>query len=301
MTCDLEFMSVVVPWLEKCRAAGAELGWSGTTPGGSPPTRSSPGSDDGTRAVVLSSVQWTNGYRLDIQRIGQECRRREIPFIVDAIQHLGVVPFDVADARGRLPRLRRTQVARLADGPRLRLRERRLREALPSDLHLRGDGRAAARGLARELDRSGLRPDPDLCAAADGAPGSRSGSTTAPSAPAGLAARPRRSSTRSGRPASPRTRMALGDRVAAGVRALGLEVVTPLERDHRSGLTVFRGGPSPKDDLALRDYLIAREHRWCPCATRPASAGCGCPPHVYNDESDVDRLQEAVHAWLKTR
>ena len=23
--------------------------------------------------------------------------------------------------------------------------------------------------------------------------------------------------------------------------------------------------------------------------------------HVYNDESDVDRLLEAVHAWLKAR
>src|SRR5262249_61338656 len=51
--------------------------------------------DERTRAVVLSSVQWTNGYRLDIQRIGQECRRRGVPFVVDAIQHLGAMPLDV--------------------------------------------------------------------------------------------------------------------------------------------------------------------------------------------------------------
>ena len=94
--------------------------------------------------------------------------------------------------------------------------------------------------------------------------------------------------------------MALGDRAAAGVRALDLEVVTHLDRAHRSGLTVFRAGPSPKDDLALRDHLLGRG---IVVSVRYTSGvgGVRVSTHVYNDESDVDRLLEAVRAWLKDR
>jgi cysteine desulfurase / selenocysteine lyase len=77
-------------------------------------------------------------------------------------------------------------------------------------------------------------------------------------------------------------------------------VVTHLDRAHRSGLTVFRAGPSPKDDLALRDYLLGRG---IVVSVRYTSGvgGVRVSTHVYNDESDVDRLLEAVHAWLKAR
>ena len=97
VTCDLEFMSVVVPWLEKCRAAGAELRAVKHEAGRVPADSVIAQLDAGTRAVVLSSVQWTNGYRLDIRHIGRECQRRGIPFVVDAIQQLGVLPLDVVD------------------------------------------------------------------------------------------------------------------------------------------------------------------------------------------------------------
>src|SRR5215470_14528869 len=95
VTCDLEFMSVVVPWLEKCRGADAELRVVRHEAGRIVADAVVEQLDGRTRAVVLSSVQWTNGYRLDVQRIGPACRRREIPFVVDAIQHLGVMPLDV--------------------------------------------------------------------------------------------------------------------------------------------------------------------------------------------------------------
>ena len=88
-------MSVVVPWLEKCRAVEAELRVVRHEGGRIAADAVIARLDERTRAVVLSSVQWTNGFRLDIQRIGQECRRRDIPFVVDAIQQLGALPLDV--------------------------------------------------------------------------------------------------------------------------------------------------------------------------------------------------------------
>ncbi len=47
-----------------------------------------------TRLVSLSSVQYSSGLALDLAPIGAACRDRGVAFCVDAIQSLGVKPFD---------------------------------------------------------------------------------------------------------------------------------------------------------------------------------------------------------------
>ncbi len=51
--------------------------------------------DDRTRLLSISTVQYATGLRLDLTRLGEACRERGIAFCVDAIQGLGVVPHDV--------------------------------------------------------------------------------------------------------------------------------------------------------------------------------------------------------------
>lgn len=46
-------------------------------------------------AVSVSFVQYSNGYRADLDAIGEACRRNGTLFVVDAIQGLGAVPLDV--------------------------------------------------------------------------------------------------------------------------------------------------------------------------------------------------------------
>ncbi len=48
-----------------------------------------------TRVVSLSSVQYGNGFRLPIEKIGHLCRNRGIYFHLDAIQSLGAFPIEV--------------------------------------------------------------------------------------------------------------------------------------------------------------------------------------------------------------
>jgi len=50
--------------------------------------------DTRTRLLSISSVQFGNGLRLDIRRLGQACRAQGILFCIDAIQHLGALQFD---------------------------------------------------------------------------------------------------------------------------------------------------------------------------------------------------------------
>lgn len=48
-----------------------------------------------TRLISVSSVDFSTGYRLDLQALGDLCREKGLFLCVDAIQSLGIVPLDV--------------------------------------------------------------------------------------------------------------------------------------------------------------------------------------------------------------
>jgi selenocysteine lyase/cysteine desulfurase len=49
----------------------------------------------GTRLIAVSSTDFTTGFRCDLEELGAFCRRKGILLCVDAIQSLGAIPFDV--------------------------------------------------------------------------------------------------------------------------------------------------------------------------------------------------------------
>ncbi|HEY0970403.1 MAG TPA: aminotransferase class V-fold PLP-dependent enzyme [Gemmatimonadales bacterium] len=49
----------------------------------------------GVRALAISWVSFSTGYRVDLARLGRECRARGIWFVVDGIQGVGTMPLDV--------------------------------------------------------------------------------------------------------------------------------------------------------------------------------------------------------------
>ena len=53
------------------------------------------GMDRRTRLLAVSSVQFATGLRMDLARLGEMCRARDVAFCVDAIQGLGALPHDV--------------------------------------------------------------------------------------------------------------------------------------------------------------------------------------------------------------
>jgi selenocysteine lyase/cysteine desulfurase len=54
--------------------------------------------DSRTRLLSVSAVQFSSGLRLDLERLGEACRRRDILFCIDAIQQVGALPFDAVAA-----------------------------------------------------------------------------------------------------------------------------------------------------------------------------------------------------------
>src|SRR3990172_2507974 len=53
--------------------------------------------DSKTRLLSISSVQFSNGFRIDLKRVGELCQKKELLLCVDAIQSLGVIPMDVKE------------------------------------------------------------------------------------------------------------------------------------------------------------------------------------------------------------
>lgn len=51
--------------------------------------------DANTRLVSISAVQYSSGFRVDLERIGRAARQRDALFAVDIIQAFGVLPFDL--------------------------------------------------------------------------------------------------------------------------------------------------------------------------------------------------------------
>ena len=93
---DKEFPANVYPWL-LLRDKDVQVEFGPTTPQGWP-------DEDGllerlrdprVRVLAISFVQFSNGYRANLQRLGEACREHGAFLVVDAIQGLGQLPLDV--------------------------------------------------------------------------------------------------------------------------------------------------------------------------------------------------------------
>ncbi len=95
---DLEFLQVAIPWVKLHeRGTIAEVRLARNVDGALPVEAFARVIDDRTRAVVVSSVQWSNGYRVDLAELGRLCRECGAYLVVDAIQQLGAVGLDVSE------------------------------------------------------------------------------------------------------------------------------------------------------------------------------------------------------------
>jgi cysteine desulfurase / selenocysteine lyase len=95
---DLEFLEVAVPWVQKTgKKDGIEIGVVPNRKGEVRVEDFAERLTARTRVVAVSTVQWTNGYRLDLAALSRLCHERGLWLVVDAIQQLGAIPLDVRE------------------------------------------------------------------------------------------------------------------------------------------------------------------------------------------------------------
>ena len=89
-----EFPAVVYPW-KRLEVSGVELRFASCDNGFINEDAMISAADEKTRVICVSWVQFYNGYRVDLARLGRFCRENNILLCVDGIQGMGAVPIDV--------------------------------------------------------------------------------------------------------------------------------------------------------------------------------------------------------------
>ncbi len=93
---ETEFMGLAVPWIPRRQGEGFEIEVVGQHEGRLRVDDFARALDGRTRLILLSSVQWNNGFRADLGAFSALARERGVLLAVDAIQQLGAVGLDVS-------------------------------------------------------------------------------------------------------------------------------------------------------------------------------------------------------------
>lgn len=94
VSTSMEFPANVYPWMN-LEHRGVTLKTVHEEDGRIPFDKLARAIDRRTRVVAISAVQWSNGFRTDLTRLGELCKQKGVLLCVDAIQALGVHPIEV--------------------------------------------------------------------------------------------------------------------------------------------------------------------------------------------------------------
>jgi selenocysteine lyase/cysteine desulfurase len=92
---DTEFLGLAVPWIPRQETDGFRLEVVPSRDGRLLVDDFARVADRHTRMILLSSVQWNNGFRADLAAFSALARERNLILVVDAIQQLGAIGLDV--------------------------------------------------------------------------------------------------------------------------------------------------------------------------------------------------------------
>jgi cysteine desulfurase/selenocysteine lyase len=295
VTADLEFIAVPLAWRQPKSGISPEIRVAKSRDGELPPSAFEELIDDRTKAVVISSVQWSNGYLCDLEGISKLCRQAGVLLVVDAIQQLGALPLDVSKVPVDIVVCGGHKWLNAPFGAGFMYIRRNIVDKLRPPV-------AGYLSLEPPLGNWGTyfeTPSIIPLQAVEFSHGARvyeNGGTANYPGGIGLAAS-LHMINELGKDAIEEQIRALTTYLAKGLETLRMNVVTPRSPANRSGIIVmgFRG--LPHKDLELKEYLLDRKIL---VAVRYTSnvGGVRVSCHFYNTKADVDQLLNAVEDYL---
>lgn len=94
LTTNLEFIQVALPWCVMRKEKDIEIRVCKTPDNRFTAKDFAKLADGRTKILVMSTLEWCNGWASDLEEIGAFCREHNIFFVVDAVQQLGVTEID---------------------------------------------------------------------------------------------------------------------------------------------------------------------------------------------------------------
>lgn len=297
LLCDLEFMQVALPWCQKRDRGEIEIDVVRSRGGEIRVEDIAARLTMRTKVVAISSVQWSNGYRVDLSALGKICRDRGVWLLVDATQQLGAFPIDVLE----------TPVDFVACGGHkwlnapfgqgfLYLRREalpRLRRPLRGYLSLE----PPAGGWGNYFQTPSITPVRDYRFVEEARLFEIGGTSNYPGA-VGLGVSVKLLNDL-GTANIARRILHLTDQLIAGLSRIGVELVTPPAAAHRSGIITFTLG-SPERNLQLMEHLL--EHKVMISVRYTSGVGgvrVSC--HFFNSAEDLARLLELTAEFIRGR
>ncbi len=276
---EKEFSSLVYPWMVQERR-GVSIVW---VPKDGPTTelsRIEAAITPRTRVVAISHVEFLNGYRHDMVRLGALCRERGILLVADVTQSLGVLPVDAADWGADIVAAHGYKWLMAMHGiAALYVSEKAMDQIQPTV-----PGRSSVRGGFASLDFA-LDWHPDARRYQSGGPNW----TGAAAVAASLSLTEEIGIERAGRQA-----MSVSQHVLEGLNVLPVTVVTDISPEHRSSILAFTFG-SPERDAEFA--LFAKERAvWVGLR----NMGIRVAAHYWNSATDADRLLECAEEFAKS-
>ena len=268
--CDMEFPANAYPWLNLQRR-GVEARVVPHDGGGLTPERLAAHMDERTRAVAVSSVQFLSGFRADLPALSRLCREVGAFLVVDAIQSLGVVPMDVRAAGVDILAANGAKWLLAPIGITiLYVRQEWLERLQPAFAYYRGV----------------VSPEPYLHYDWTLRPDARRFEVSSPNV-AGLYGLHAALSLllEAGIERIHTHILDLTDRLLSGLDSLGLEILTPRERERRAGIVTVRTPDVARDYARLKEARVLISQR---------EGYLRISPHLYNLPAEVDRLLETL-------
>lgn len=94
ITTNLEFIQVALPWCVMRKEKNIDIRVCKTPDERFTAKDFAALADDRTRIIVMSTLEWCNGWQSDLKEIGDFCKAHGIYLVVDAVQQLGVTKID---------------------------------------------------------------------------------------------------------------------------------------------------------------------------------------------------------------
>ncbi len=94
ITTNLEFIQVALPWCVMRKDKNIDIRVCKTEDNRFTAKDFAALVDDKTKLIVMSTLEWCNGWQTDLKELGDYCKEKGIYLVVDAVQQLGVTKID---------------------------------------------------------------------------------------------------------------------------------------------------------------------------------------------------------------
>ena len=94
ITTNLEFIQVALPWCVMRKDKNIDIRVCKTEDNRFTAKDFAALVDDKTTLIVMSTLEWCNGWQTDLKELGDYCKEKGVYLVVDAVQQLGVTKID---------------------------------------------------------------------------------------------------------------------------------------------------------------------------------------------------------------